>query len=180
VHAVSTVQRNSNDVAEAVKTLHASQPDAVVMITAYGSTAEFVRQMKKAGSVASFYTVSFVGSKALAEALGDDGHGVTISQVVPFPWSPLTPVVKEYLELARRGNVDVNFSTLEGFLAAKVMTEGLRRAGKDLTRERFIQAMESINGLDLGGFGVSFSTANHSASKFVDLAMIGRGGKFVR
>lgn len=180
VHATGNVQRNSNDVAEAVKTLHASQPDAVVMITAYGSTAEFVRQMKKAGSVASFYTVSFVGSKALAEALGDEGHGVTISQVVPFPWSPLTPVVREYLELAKRASMDVNFSTLEGFIAARVFTEGLRRAGKDLTRERFIAAMESMGNLDLGGFGVSFSSTNHSASKFVDLAMIGKGGKFVR
>ena len=102
VHATGTVQRNSTEVAEAVKTLHASQPDAVVMISAYGSTAEFVRQMKKAGSLASYYTVSFVGSKALADALGDEGHGVMISQVVPFPWSPLTPLVREYLELARR------------------------------------------------------------------------------
>ena len=180
MHATGTVQRNSTDVVEAVKSLNGSQPDAIVMISAYGSTAEFVRQMKKAGSVASFYTVSFVGSKALADALGDEGHGVTISQVVPFPWSPLTPVVKDFLELARRSQVDVNFSTLEGFIAAKVMTEGLRRAGKDLTRDRFIAAMESINSLDLGGFGVSFSSTNHSASKFVDLAMIGRSGKFVR
>ena len=180
VHATGTVQRNTTDVAEAVKALHGSQPDAVVMISAYTSTAEFVRQMKKAGSVASFYTVSFVGSKALADALGEEGHGVTISQVVPFPWSPLTPVVKDYLELARRANVEINFSTLEGFLAAKVMTEGLRRAGKDLTRERFVAALESMSSLDLGGFNVSFSAANHSGSKFVDLAMIGRGGKFVR
>lgn len=180
VHATGKVQRNSTDVAEAVKALNGGQPDAVVMISAYASTAEFVRQMKKAGSVASYYTVSFVGSKALADALGDEGHGVTISQVVPFPWSPLVPVVREYLELAKRGNVEVNFSTLEGFIAAKVLTEGLRRAGKDLTRERFVAAMESISNLDLGGFGVSFSPSSHSASKFVDLAMIGRGGKFVR
>ncbi len=180
VHAAGTVQRNSTEVTEAVKTLNATQPDAVVMISAYASTAEFVRQMKKAGSVASFYTVSFVGSKALADALGDDGHGVTISQVVPFPWSPLTPVVREYLEFARRAQVEVNFSTLEGFIAAKVLTEGLRRAGRDLTRDRFIAALESIGNHDFGGFGVSFSPSSHSGSRFVDLAMIGRGGKFVR
>jgi branched-chain amino acid transport system substrate-binding protein len=181
VHALGTVERNTTNVGEAVKSIQASQPDAVVMITAYGATAEFVRQMKKQGSVAAFYTVSFVGSKALADALGNEGHGVTISQVVPFPWSPLTPVVKEYLDLAKRaGNVEVNFSTLEGFLAAKVLTEGLRRAGRDLTRERFVAAMENITNLDLGGFGVSFSASNHNASRFVDLAMIGKEGKFVR
>ncbi len=131
------------NVAEAVKTIHGSQPDAVVMISPYTSTAEFVRQMKKSESLASFYTVSFVGSKALADALGKEGHGVTISQVVPFPWSPLTPIVKEYLDLAKKsGNVEVNFSSLEGFISAKVLTEGLRRAGKDLTRERFVAALE--------------------------------------
>ena len=131
VHALGTVERNTTNVAEAVKTIDGSQPDAVVMISAYTSTAEFVRQMKKSDSLASFYTVSFVGSKALADALGKEGHGVTISQVVPFPWSPLTPIVKEYLDLAKKsGNVEVNFSSLEGFISAKVLTEGLRRAGK--------------------------------------------------
>jgi len=181
VAGLGTVERNTTNVGEAAKAIDATQADAIVMISAYGSTAEFVRQMKAAGSLASFYTVSFVGSKALAEALGEEGRGVTIAQVVPFPWSPLTPVVKEYLELAKRtGNVDINFSTLEGFIAAKVLVEGLRRSGANLTRERFIAAMESINNLDLGGFGVSFSSTNHNASRFVDLAMIGREGKFVR
>jgi branched-chain amino acid transport system substrate-binding protein len=181
VHALGTVERNTINVAEAVKTIHGSQPDAVVMISQYTSTAEFVRQMKKSDSLASFYTVSFVGSKALADALGKEGHGVTISQVVPFPWSPLTPIVKEYLDLAKKsGNVEVNFSSLEGFIAAKVLTEGLRRAGRDLTRERFVAALEGITNLDLGGFGVSFSAQNHNASKYVDLAMIGREGRFVR
>ncbi|MGZ8711640.1 MAG: ABC transporter substrate-binding protein [Thermoanaerobaculia bacterium] len=181
IHSLGTVERNTTNIAEAVKTIDASQPDAVVMISAYTATAEFVRQMKKSGSVASFYTVSFVGSKALADALGKEGHGVTISQVVPFPWSPLTPIVKEYLDLAKKsGNVEVNFSSLEGFIAAKVLTEGLRRAGRDLTRERFVAALENITNLDLGGFGVSFSASNHNASRFVDLAMVGREGRFVR
>jgi len=181
VHATGTVERNTTNIAEAVKTIDGSQPDAVVMISQYTSTAEFVRQMKKSGSLASFYTVSFVGSKALADALGKEGHGVTISQVVPFPWSPLTPIVKEFLDLAKKsGNVDVNFSSLEGFISAKVLTEGLRRAGRDLTRERFVAALENITNLDLGGFGVSFSAANHNASKYVDLSMIGREGRFVR
>ena len=181
VHSLGTVERNTTNVADAVKAIDASQPDAVVMISAYTSTAEFVKQMKKKGSLASFYTVSFVGSKALADALGKDGHGVTISQVVPYPWSPLTPVVKEYLDLAKKSkDFEVNFSSLEGFLAAKVLTEGLRRAGRDLSRERFVAALEGVTNLDLGGFGVSFSASNHNASKFVDLAMIGREGKFVR
>ncbi len=177
--ALGTVERNTTNVAEAVKTINAAQPEAIVMISAYTSVAEFVRRMKAAGSTSQFCNVSFVGSTALAEALGKDGYGVIIAQVVPFPWSPLTPVVKEYLELARRGNVDVNFSSLEGFIGAKVLVEGLRRAGKDPTRAKFVAAMESMSNYELGGFAVRFSPSNHNGSHYVDLSMIGHDGKFI-
>ena len=180
VAAMGTVERNTSDVAAAVKTIAAAEPEATVMITAYASTAEFVRQMRKAGSISQFFTVSFVGSKALAEALGEDGRGVMISQVVPFPWSPLVPIVKEYLDLAKRsGKVDINFSSLEGFIGARVLVEGLRRAGKDPTREKFIAAMESINYLEIGGFLVRFGPDNHNGSQLVDLSMIGRDARFI-
>jgi len=181
VVALGTVERNTTNVAEAVKTINAAQPEATVMISAYTSVAEFVRQMKAAGSISQFFNVSFVGSKALADALGKDGRGVMISQVVPFPWSPLTPIVKEYLDLAKRSpNFDVNFSSLEGFIAAKVLVEGLRRTGKDPTREKFVAAMESMSNYEIGGFAVRFSPENHNGSQFVELSMIGRDGKFIR
>ena len=181
ISAKATVERNTVKVENAVKTLHAVKPDAVVMISAYTSIAEFVRQMQKAGSGATFYNVSFVGSKALADALGKDGVGVAISQVVPFPWGTGVPVVKEYQQLAKKaGYTDYNFSALEGFLSAKVMVEGLRRTGRNLTREGFIAAMEKMQDVDLGGFFVSYSPTNRAGSKFVDLTIIGRGGKFLR
>jgi branched-chain amino acid transport system substrate-binding protein len=175
------VERNTVKVEEAVKTINASQPDAVVMISAYTSIAEFVRQMKALGSTTQFHNVSFVGSKALADALKEEGHGVAISQVVPFPWSPSVPIVKEYQEvMTKAGNTDFNFSSLEGYIVGKVMVEGLHRAGKDLTREKLVSALEGMNNVDLGDFIVGFSTTNHSGSKFVDLTMIGRGGKFLK
>jgi ABC-type branched-subunit amino acid transport system substrate-binding protein len=137
--------------------------------------------MKKAGSGAQFHNVSFVGSKALADALGNDGYGVAISQVVPFPWSPATPVVREYHALLKAARVsDYNFSSLEGFIVAKAFTEGLRRAGRDLTRERLISALEGMSNVDLGDFIIRFTPTNHNGSKWVDLTMIGRGGKFVK
>ena len=177
----ATVERNTIKVENAVKTIHAAKPDAVVMISAYTSIAEFVRQMKRAGSGATFYNVSFVGSKALADALGKDGVGVAISQVVPFPWGAGVPVVKEYQQLAKKaGFTDYNFSALEGFLSAKVLVEGLRRTGRNLTRERFIATMESMKDVDLGGFYVGYSPTNRAGSKFVDLTIIGRQGRFLR
>jgi branched-chain amino acid transport system substrate-binding protein len=179
--ATGTVERNTIKVEGAVKTINAIKPDAVVMISAYKSCGEFIRQMKKANSAAQFYNVSFVGSKALADDLGNEGVGVGISQVVPFPWGTSLPIVKEYQQLsAKAGNKDYNFSAIEGFLVAKVFVEGLRRTGRDLTREKFIDTMEKMQNVDLGGFFVSYSPKNHAGSKFVDLTIIARDGRFLR
>jgi ABC-type branched-subunit amino acid transport system substrate-binding protein len=181
IAATGTVERNTKNVAAAVKEINAVQPDAVVMISAYTSIAEFVREMKKAGSAAQFHNVSFVGSKALSSALGTEGYGVVISQVVPFPWDPGVPVVREYQRILKAaGKTDYDFGSLEGFIAAKVMVEGLRRAGRDLTRERLIAALESIDNVDFGGFVVDFSRNSHAGSDYVELTMIGHKGKFIR
>ena len=181
IHSSGTVERNTVKVEEAVKTINASEPDAIVMVSAYTSCAEFIRQMRKAGSGATFYNVSFVGSKALADALGSEGSGVAISQVVPFPWGSAVPVVKEYQQLAKKsGFADYNFSAMEGFLTAKVMVEALWRAGKNPTREGLVDALEKMQDVDLGGFYVGYSPKNHAGSRFVDLTIIGRNGKFLR
>jgi ABC-type branched-subunit amino acid transport system substrate-binding protein len=181
ISATSTVERNTIDVAAAVKAILAVQPDAVVMISAYTSCGEFIRQMKKAGSAAQFYNVSFVGSQALADNLGKEGVGVAISQVMPFPWAPSVPVVKEYQQLMlKAGHKDFTFTSVEGYVAAKVLVEGLRRAGKDLNRDKLIAALETMNDVDVGGYFVGFSPKNHNGSKFVDLTIIARDGKFMR
>jgi len=181
VAALGKVERNTVKVEDAVKTINAVEPDGVVMISAYTSIAEFVRQMKKVGSSTQFHNVSFVGSKALSDALKDEGNGVTISQVVPFPWSPSVAIVKEYQGvMTKAGTTDFNFSSLEGFIVGKVMVEGLKRAGKDLTREKLVAALEGMNRVDLGDFTINFSPDSHSGSKYVDLTMIGRGGKFIK
>jgi len=181
IFSSGTVERNTVKVEEAVKTINSTEPDAIVMVGAYAACAEFIKRMRKAGSGATFYNVSFVGSKALADALGAEGSGVAVSQVVPFPWGTAVPVVKDYQELANKaGFTDYNFSAMEGFLTAKVMVEGLRRAGKNPTREGLVDALEQMHDVDLGGFYVSYSSNNHAGSRFVDLTIIGRNGKFLR
>lgn len=121
-----------------------------------------------------------MGSKALAKELDKEGRGVQISQVVPFPWDSTVPVVKEYRLLLEAAKDEPGFGTLEGFIAAKVMVEGLKRAGKNLTRESFIKAMESLDAYDAGGFKVTYGADNRSGSRFVDLTIISRDGRFVR
>jgi len=180
--ATATVERNSSDVAAAVKTLIAAKPDMVVMVTTYKSTAAFINAMRAAGSAAQFYTVSFVGSRALANELGAAGAGVGISQVVPFPWSRTVPVVRDYQKLlaASGSGRDVSFTSLEGYIAARVFVEGLRRAGKELTRDKFISAMENLRNFDAGGFAVNFAPGNHNGSSFVELTIIRKDGSFLR
>ena len=180
VAAKATVERNTVDVAKAVGEMRKADPQAIVMISAYKSCAAFIKEMKNAGANPTFWNVSFVGSKALAKELGREGRGIQISQVVPFPWDNSIPVVKEYHALLTEIKGEPGYGTLEGFIAAKVMVEGLRRAGRNLTRESFIKAMESLAPYDVGGFKVSYAPDNRSGSKFVDLTIISRNQKFVR
>jgi ABC-type branched-subunit amino acid transport system substrate-binding protein len=177
-----TVERNTVDVGKAVDTIARTEPQAVVMIGAYKSCAAFIKAMKEAGSNPQFMNVSFVGSRALASELGEAGRGVGISQVVPFPWNLGTAVVREYQRLLANstGKENYSFTSLEGFISAKVLVEGLKRAGKDPTREKLVKELEGLSNHDLGGFSVSYSPQDHSGSRFVELTVIGKDGRFLR
>ena len=175
--AEGTVERNSEDVAAAVAKLAKSGAQAIVQIGAYKACAAFIRQAKQAGYGGKFYNVSFVGTQALADELGKDGAGVVVSQVVPSPYNPARPVSREFVAAAKQqGRVQANLSSMEGYLAAKLFTEGLKRAGGRPTREALIAALESINE-DFGGYRVSFGPGNHVASKFVELSMLTGDGR---
>ena len=177
----ATVERNSKNVSAAAQQLLGKRPDAIIQVSTYASSAALVRQMRAAGYTGQFHNVSFVGSQPLASALGPDGPGVGVSQVVPFPWKPSNPLVAEYTrELKKAGKGEPNFSSLEGYIAAKVFAEGVRRAGPELSRERFIAALETIGlkNYDIG-FPVEFSATRHTGSAFVDMTVITKNEKFL-
>jgi ABC-type branched-subunit amino acid transport system substrate-binding protein len=177
----ATVERNSVDVAQSLETILKSEPEAIVQISAYKSCAAFIKQARSKGYGGQFFNVSFVGSRALADELGDAGQGVVISQVVPFPYAQSSTIVREYQQrMTEAGHKDFDFSSLEGYLTARILVEGLRRAGKNLSREALINGLESIRDFNLGGFTVNYSAKDHQASNFTDLTIIGRGGKFMR
>ncbi|GAB3500672.1 ABC transporter substrate-binding protein [Curvibacter fontanus] len=179
--ATATVERNTVDVAAALNAILPAQPEAVVQIGAYKACAEFIKQARTRGYGGQFFNVSFVGSKALADDLGPAGMGVVISQVVPFPYIPSSPVVREYQQrMKEAGQNEFDFSSMEGFLIGKVFVEGVRRAGKNLTREALITGLESMKDVNLGGFEINYSPRDHSGSKYTDLTIIGRDGRFVR
>ncbi|HYJ99647.1 MAG TPA: ABC transporter substrate-binding protein, partial [Burkholderiaceae bacterium] len=128
---VGLVERNTVEVANAVQAIVPKQPDAVVQISAYKSCAAFIREARKAGYGGTFYNVSFVGTQALADELGRQAMGVVVSQVMPFPFSLTSPISREYLSAVQKAGGDnkPNYSSMEGYVAAKLFTEGLRRAG---------------------------------------------------
>ena len=178
----ATVERNSTDVSAAIAQIMPKRPEAIVQIGAYKACAAFIREARKQGFSGNFYNVSFVGTQALADELKADAKGVVISQVMPFPYSPVTAISGEYLNAIKASKTPLapNYSGMEGFVAAKVFAEGLRRAGKNPTRENFIQAIESIQALDLGGFTVDFGSKKHVGSSMVELTLLGPDGKVRR
>ena len=177
----ATVERNSVDVAAAVEKLVAAKPDAVVQIAAYGASAAFVRAARKAGFGGTFYNVSFVGTQALADEQGKDGAGVVVSQVVPSPYQPSRQITREFLDAIKKAGdkVQPNYSSMEGFLAARIFTEGLRQAAASgkISRDSFISGMEGLGTQVISGFPVSFGPNDHTASTFVEMSMLTGDGR---
>lgn len=179
--AAVTVERNSVDVSTALAGILASAPEAVVQISAYKSCAALIKEARAQKYGGQFFNVSFVGSSALAKELGDIGVGVTISQVVPFPYTGSSAIVREYQQRMREaGHKDFDFASMEGFLAAKVFVEGLRRAGRTLTRESLTAGLETMRDVNMGGFMVSYGPDDHEAGHYTDLTLIGSNGRFIR
>ncbi len=148
--------RGTLDVEAGLEKIIQSNAQAVVMIGTYDSCAKFINLAKERNFSPLFHNVSFVGSTELARRLGANGEGVIVTQVVPPPNSNHTshplPGVKEYISLLKTYYPDSkpSFVGLEGYVNARILAEGLTRAGKDITREKFIRAIESIDQYDLG------------------------------
>lgn len=179
--AGATIERGSLDPSAAVKSLKAAEPQAVIMFAVTRASAEFVKQMRKAGGSPQFFGISTNANQDFINTLGEYGRGVGNAQVVPSPWNTALPLVKEYQQAMREGGKDkFSFTSLEGFVCGKVIAEGLRRAPKALTREKFVAAMETLAPFELGGFEVRYSATNHNGSRYVDLTVISAGGKFLQ
>jgi branched-chain amino acid transport system substrate-binding protein len=179
--SLATVENSATDAAAAAKTIAVTEPAAVIACTAGKPTAEFIKNYNLLRKGTSYYTLSVMGTQTSVKALGPDGAGVVVSQVVPYPWSLDAPIIKEYQQaMALIGAKDYSFVSFEGFIDAKVFTEALRRAGKDLTRKKFLAAMASLKDYDLGGFNVSYADGSHSGSHLVQLTIIAADGRFRR
>jgi branched-chain amino acid transport system substrate-binding protein len=181
---VAKYDRKTLDVDAAVQAMAKAAPEAVVMACTPKACVNFVKKMKSLGLQPQFFTLSNVNSDEFVKALGEQGRGVGVAQVVPYPWRASSPLVREFHQLVKdmpaADAPPISYSSFEGFVAAKLLVDGLRRAGPNLTRANFAAAMEAMQDHDLGGMFIRYSGADHTGSDFVELTMISRDGKYIR
>jgi ABC-type branched-subunit amino acid transport system substrate-binding protein len=178
--SIGTLKRNQTDLGAAVSDVVKVAPDVVIATTLYKTTSDFIKAAKIAGSTAQFASTSFVGASALATELGDQGTGVVVAQVVPPYARTSVPVVREYQVAIEKslGKKDYSFTSLEAYIAAKVLVEAIRRSGANPTREGLMKTLDSMQAFNVGGYQVDFSPTNHNGSRFVELTAIGKAGRF--
>lgn len=158
-------------------------PNAVVMIMAGTMSEVLIRDVRASGLGTPLYTISvgLADAKASATRLNGALRGVITASIVPSPTLERYGIVKEYRKAlgASAGSGD-NYTVLEGYIVARTFVEGLRRAGRNLTRENFIAALEGVGSLDLGDFRVDYGPKNHNGSNFVELEMYTANGSLIR
>lgn len=158
-----------------------SNAQAVMMVASGQAVVDGVKAFRAAGSAAQIVTLSNNASSGFVKSLGENARGVIVTQVFPYERSIAYPMVREAQEMAKaKGQSEVTPAMLEGFAAAKVLVEGLRRAGAKPTREKIQAALEGLRKLDIGGLEVNYSTEDHTGLDFADLSIIGTDGKFKR
>jgi ABC-type branched-subunit amino acid transport system substrate-binding protein len=175
------VESNAVDAPAAAEKLLGSQPEAVLLALAGKPAVDTIKNINQRRRGMAMYALSVLATPSNLRSLGADGTGVAITQVVPYPMNASLPIVREYQQaMTAAGSTDFSHLSLEGYINAKIVTEGLRRAGRTPTRSNFVSAMDSISNHNMGGLVVSFGQGASSASRFVELTMVNGQGKLIK
>jgi branched-chain amino acid transport system substrate-binding protein len=172
------IKRNTDVDAATVKSIIEADPQFIVLTTLYGPGTQIIKALKAAKKLYPISSLSFVGASQLAKAAGQDAEGVSVALVVPSPKNGAIQVVRECRDAwTKAGNAGtLSPTSLEACIAAKVLVEGIRRAGKEPTRDSLKKGLEDLGHYDAGGFEVVFSPTSHYSGHFVDLAVITANG----
>jgi ABC-type branched-subunit amino acid transport system substrate-binding protein len=158
-----------------------SEAQAVLFIGSGSAVVDGTEAIRAAGSKAQIVTLSNNASSGFVKSLKGNARGTIVTQVFPYERSRAARIVKEMHDLvAAKGLPDVTPAMIEGYAGAKVLVEGLKRAGANPTRQKLRDALEGMRNVDIGGLEVNFSPSDHSGLDFADLSIIGPDGKFVR
>lgn len=175
---IAKVPRNSLDVAAAAKAIAASGATGVVVASVAGATSKLIEQLGAIARGMMFVSVSFIGTSALLKGLGPKAGGIGICQVMPSPWYGSTSFVAGYQKAMQTtfGNgCELSYGSIEGYACGRTIVEGVRRCGSNLSRQAFVNALESR--IDLGGFVLAFSGASHAPGSYTDLTVVDGLGK---
>ena len=163
-----------------IPALTAKEAQAVVWLASGNAVAEGVKALRAAKSAAQVVTLSNNASSGFIKSLGDAARGVIVTQVFPYERSYAYSFVKEATSLAKQKNLELTPAMLEGYAAAKVLVEGLRRAGPNPTRQKVVAALENLRNFDIGGLEISYGPDDRTGLDFADLSIVGSDGKFKR
>ncbi len=175
-----TFERNTVAVKSALLSIKKADPDAVIMISPYKPAAEFIKLARQLKLNATFVNISFVGSDALAKELGNEGAGVVVTQVVPFPMGTSIPVVARYQAALKAvaAGAQPGFISLEGYLVGRAIVAALEKVDGEPTRAGLMQAIVKTGAFDLGGFKLAYSATSNRGSDEVFLTVIQADGSF--
>ncbi|NUQ76228.1 MAG: ABC transporter substrate-binding protein [Polyangiaceae bacterium] len=186
--AVETYARGTMDVEKARDALVAAGADAICMVGTYAPLAKFVKLVHDKGARPWFHTVSFVGSEAFGKELAvtqkvaaAEHPKIVVTQVVPSPFADDFPAVREYRMLAKKYYPDdpPNYVALEGYLNASVLVRALEAAGPNLDRDRFVDALEHLSGVDLGiGKTLGYGPTQHAGLSGIYYSRLNEDGTF--
>ncbi|AKJ31142.1 ABC transporter substrate-binding protein [Caldimonas brevitalea] len=161
---------SAEEVQKTVAEVVAFQPSSLLSLAIGTGSILSWRSLRQKLPMAAPFLISFFGVKPLLDMLGDSAKGVTVAQVVPNPDSGTIAVVRAYqAALKKAGNPTTSYPSLEGYISARILAEGLRRAGRGASRDRLVAAFETMRPFDLGGYEVSYGPRDHEGSSFVEL-----------
>ncbi len=166
------------DFAAAAQQTEKAQAQAVIVATAGATFTDYIKQVQATSARPSFYGFSVVSSDAVHRDLGPKARGIILAQIIPSLRNTTIPVVAEYLALvkARSPQAQPSASQFEGFVHARLLVEGLRRTGRNLSTESFIKTMEDAGEISFGRFSVRYSPRSHNGSNYVELAIMDADG----
>lgn len=173
------LEANGSNAVAAAQAVAAANGKAVILMAFGPSIVPFVKAARAQAGV-PIYAVSIANSKLAIEALGDDARGLAITQVIPSPWRAVEPLPRDFNAAMSKAGLTVDYDHYFGYVNMRVVLEALRRSGRNVSSASLVKTLESMQRVDLGGYTVAYGPQNHHGSHFVDITIIGPGGRFIR
>jgi branched-chain amino acid transport system substrate-binding protein len=176
---MTPLESNGSDAVACAQSLAAAKPQAIMFMAFGPSMVGFVKAARAYVGV-PIYAISIANSPAILKALGDDARGLAFTQTVPYPFRQTTALTRDLAVAAQRAGVEVSYDYMFGYLNMRIVLEAIRRAGKQVTSANLVKVMEAMNKYDPGGYPLSYAPNKHHGTAFVEITIVGPGGRWIR